>query len=186
MRTFADITSSDCARVISVNAAHLFGPLATTGPSTWRRTRTPSMFPTVAERVSKSAQGSFVSFPTHSTLATVPHPNTPCTDRENSSPDESCQASCAILAGFHWARRGAELLSEHVTRTPRCSSSRATTNDPATATNHLGEGHDVTSWLAEENVDVLGLGVGEHLFEVLLATYPRVLQTAETRAEKVG
>ena len=118
VRTFAGITSSDCARVISVNAAHLFGPLATTGPSTWRRTRTPSMSPTMAKRASKPAQGLFVSFPTHSTLATVPHPNTPCTDRENSSPDESCQAFCAILAGFRWARRSAEFLSEHVTHTP--------------------------------------------------------------------
>ena len=117
VRTFAGITSSDCARVISVNAAHLFGPLAITGPSIWRRTRTPSMSPTMAERASKPAQGLFVSFPTHSTLATVPHPNTPCTDRENSSPDESCQASCASLAGFHWARRGAEFPSEHVTHT---------------------------------------------------------------------
>jgi hypothetical protein len=34
VRTFARITSSDRVRVISVNAAHLFGPLATTGLST--------------------------------------------------------------------------------------------------------------------------------------------------------
>lgn len=59
---------------------------------------------------------------------------------------------------------------------------RIITNDDLLPCTHV----DVTPWLVEQNVDVLGLGVREHFFEILLATYPRVFQAAKTRSEKVG
>ena len=132
----------------------------------------------MAKRRTKATKRAFVSFPIRSTLTIVPHPNTHCTDRESNRPVEICQASYA-----HPAPPG-EFCVARVTLRAR----RTQPVMPLVANDDLlpSKNVEMTPWSVEENVDVLGLGVGKHFFEIFLATHSRVFQAAKSRGEKVS